>query len=370
MNKENKFDASRTLRRLRIDTEIGFRLLKYNLDKKPFPLVSHLLVTNRCNLRCFYCYPQVFTREITDEPLEIWKQNIDKFAEMGTKIFVILGGEPLIRSDIGEIIKYARGKNTIVELITNGYYVAKRLESLKLLDSLCFSLDGNKSQNDAVRGSGSFQKVLDAIALAKGEGINCRFHAVITKETVKSLHELCALAKELEITINFTQATIHTEDPDAALTEEELQTSLDLLKDLKTRGYPVTNSDMAIDYVKNYPLKRYGIFKSDEVQGGARDKIMKCRRPYLTTYVDADGLLYPCANVWHKHKNSIRDGGIEAAWKRQTQMDCYSCDILGEADMNSLLYFSPKSIMTAVKHRWNQRSGKPSVPRIHTSVNS
>jgi len=349
---------SRTLRRMRIDSEIGLKLLKYNVDKKPFPLVTHLLVTNRCNLRCFYCYPQVFTREISDDPLDDWKQTIDKFVELGTKVFVILGGEPLIRTDIGEIIEHAWKKNTIVELITNGYYVSKRLKHLKYLDSLCFSLDGNQPQNDAVRGEGSFQKVLDAIALAKGEGINCRIHAVITKETVESLEELCVLAKELNITINFTQATIHTDDPDAALTEAELQKSLNLLKDLKEKGYPVTNSDFAIDYIKNYPLERYGIFKSDEVQGEARDKIMKCRRPYLTTYVDADGLLYPCANVWHKHKNSIKDGGIEDAWNRQTKMDCYSCDILGEADMNNLLYISPNSIMTAVKHRWSQRSGR------------
>ncbi|MEE2999876.1 MAG: radical SAM protein [Pseudomonadota bacterium] len=345
-----------TLRRYLIDAQIGMRLLSYNINKKPFPLVTHLLVTNRCNLKCFYCYPQVFTREIVDESLDDWKKTIDKFAEMGTKVFVILGGEPLIRTDIGEIIEYAWSKNTIVELITNGYYVKKRLKHLKYLDSLCFSLDGNEAQNDAVRGKGSFKKVLEAIDLAKKEGINCRIHAVITRETTKSLLELCELAKKLDITINFTQATVHTDDPDATLTDEELVHSLNLLKELKEKGYPVTNSISAIDYIKNYPLKHYGIFKSKDVPIEARDKIKKCRRPYLTNYVDADGTLYPCANLWHKGENSIHDGGIEAAWKRQTEMDCYSCDILGEADMNNLLYMSPKSIATAIGHRWFKRS--------------
>ncbi len=349
-------NVGRALRRYFIDAQIGARLLKYNIDQKPFPLVTHLLVTNRCNLKCFYCYPQVFTREIVDESVDDWKKTIDTFVEMGTKVFVILGGEPLIRTDIGEIIEYAWSKNTIVELITNGYYVPKRLESLRYLDSLCFSVDGNEAQNDAVRGKGSFKVVLNAIDIAKKEGINCRIHAVITRETTKSLQELCELAKDLDITINFTQATIHTDDPDAALTEEELQHSLDLLKSLKAQGYPVTNSDSAIDYIKRYPLKRYGIFKAEEVPADARKKIMKCRRPYLTNYVDADGMLYPCANIWHKHQNSIKDGGIKAAWKRQTEMDCYSCDILGEADMNNLLYFSPGSILTAIKHRWHQRN--------------
>lgn len=340
-----------SLSKLAIETEIGLKLLKHRFDNKPFPLITHLLVTNRCNLKCFYCYPQVMERKIADRPLEEWKSIIDQFVELGTKVFVILGGEPLIRKDIGEIIDYAKSKRTIVELITNGYFVEQKINELKNVDSLCFSLDGNEEQNDKVRGEGCFQKVHHAINVARENGIKCRIHAVITKETVKSLYELVNIAKDFGTTINFTQATIHTDDPDAALTEEELQKFLDELLEYKRQGYPVANTPAAIDYIKKYKLERYRPHKEHEIPQDADPKVIKCLRPTMTTYVDADGVMYPCANIWHENKDiTINDQSVKQAWEKQCKMDCYSCDILGEAEMNHMLGFNVPSIYETAKY--------------------
>ncbi|MBI4405758.1 MAG: radical SAM protein, partial [Deltaproteobacteria bacterium] len=303
-------------RRLSIDSEIAFKLLKYKLDKRPFPLIAHLLVTNRCNLSCVYCYPQVTQRKIPDMAFEQWAAIIDKLYALGTRIFVLLGGEPLLRADIGKLIEYCKSKRTIVELITNGYFVDKKQVELRDVDSLCFSLDGNEEQNDKVRGKGSYRKVLEAIQAAKAAGIHCRIHAVMTRETVPSIGQLCELAKRVGVTINFTQATIHTEDPSVRLSDPEMRTFLQTIRSYKKEGYPIANTYEAIRYVEKFPLARYGIYPSNHVDSQAKRVVQKCLRPVLTTYIDADGLMYPCANIWNKGTNSIFDSSVETAWQK------------------------------------------------------
>ena len=340
----------RKLRKLGIEADIALKLIKYRFTRRPVPLISHLLVTNRCNLKCFYCYPQVLTRKIPDSALEGWLRNIDTLYALGCRVFILLGGEPLLRDDIGQIIKHCKTKRVIVELITNGYFVEKRIEDLKLVDSLCFSLDGNEEQNDKTRGKGSFQKVFQAIQIAKAEQITCRLHAVITRETVCSIRELCELAKEWRVTINFTQATIHTDDPKAKLSEGEMQDFLANLALLKKQGYPIANTYSAIRYIQQYPLPRYGIYSDHDIPTGKKGAITRCLRPLMTVYIDANGMMYPCANVWQKCDNSVTQTSIEEAWRKQCGMDCYSCDILGEAEMNNMLNFKVTSVLETAKY--------------------
>ena len=58
--------GSQRIKKLFQAVRIGGKLIQYNLFRKRFPLMVNLLLTNRCNLRCFYCYPQVFEQETKD----------------------------------------------------------------------------------------------------------------------------------------------------------------------------------------------------------------------------------------------------------------------------------------------------------------
>ena len=65
-------------------------------------LSAGLYLTHRCNLRCLYCSsPYRNTPELgTPE----WRTVIDQLAVLGCRRVGILGGEPLLRPDLGEII--------------------------------------------------------------------------------------------------------------------------------------------------------------------------------------------------------------------------------------------------------------------------
>ncbi len=81
-------------------------------------------LTKRCNLNCDHCYLDadfrggVRTDELgTEECFRV----IDQIAEVNPNAFLILtGGEPLLRPDIYEIVRYASDKKFMVVLGTNG----------------------------------------------------------------------------------------------------------------------------------------------------------------------------------------------------------------------------------------------------------
>ena len=72
---------------------------------KRIPLKVTHFITDKCNLRCSYCYINYNKeKEMSTEQI---KNMLNEFAKLGTQIYGIAGGEPLVREDIFEVIKYA-----------------------------------------------------------------------------------------------------------------------------------------------------------------------------------------------------------------------------------------------------------------------
>ena len=76
------------------------------------PVLTNILVTNRCNLRCSYCFMNAGASGYVYEPSledlrKIMKQARDA-KPVPSKAIQITGGEPTIREDLIEIIKIAR----------------------------------------------------------------------------------------------------------------------------------------------------------------------------------------------------------------------------------------------------------------------
>ena len=81
-----------------------------------------------CNYRCQMCLwhvkEQALYDEVTDQKIlgtNEWNEVLDQAKEMGTKTIIFSGGgEPLMRSNISEIINYAKGLNLFTMIYTNG----------------------------------------------------------------------------------------------------------------------------------------------------------------------------------------------------------------------------------------------------------
>ena len=98
------------------------RVAQARFSGKRFPLSVTFLITYRCNFKCHYC--SVYNcneREMTTS--EVFSM-IDQLTSLGMRRLGINGGEPLLREDISEIIRYAKKKDLLVSLFTNGYLVS------------------------------------------------------------------------------------------------------------------------------------------------------------------------------------------------------------------------------------------------------
>lgn len=135
-----------------------------------------LQLTNRCNLRCEHCFQwnesgfhRLLPKEKQRDELDI--ELIEKILEAtrpaASKLY-LWGGEPLVYRHWDRLSELLQRDPRWTVLCTNGVGIEQRMESLlpisENLVSL-ISLDGFESTNDAVRGKGTFHRIMSGVNL-------------------------------------------------------------------------------------------------------------------------------------------------------------------------------------------------------------
>lgn len=99
------------------------------------PPCLSLELTARCNHACPFCYgvwherPELASRELDTAE---WRAILDECARRGVRTVQFTGGEPLLRSDLEELIDHARAVGLKTALYTNAALLTEeRLLSLK-----------------------------------------------------------------------------------------------------------------------------------------------------------------------------------------------------------------------------------------------
>ncbi len=101
----------------------------------PIPHVIAWNLTARCNLACDHCYIAAGPWQPTDDDLKLdeIKRITDEILDINPgPMFVLTGGEPLLRKDLEEIADYGASRGATVVVGTNGTGLTeKRIRSLK-----------------------------------------------------------------------------------------------------------------------------------------------------------------------------------------------------------------------------------------------
>lgn len=129
------------------------------------PKAARLIITINCNFRCQMC---TFWKDKHQDPsLETIKYWVDELADFGVKEIDIGGGEPFVRNDLKEIVKYIKSKNMKCGLTTNGWLVTK--ENLPDIDFCEISIDGARPEtHDKIRNMpGSWERAFRAADMIK-----------------------------------------------------------------------------------------------------------------------------------------------------------------------------------------------------------
>ncbi len=152
-------------------------------------------ITRACNLKCVHCYNDsghggTCGDATKDQAMAI----IDDLAQFGVPSVLFSGGEPLMRPDLFEIIRYAGDKGLRTVISTNGTLIthktAKKIKDCGV-SYVGVSLDGIGQVNDKFRGvDGAFDRAVEGIRNCMAAGVRVGLRLTLTARNVQDLEGL------------------------------------------------------------------------------------------------------------------------------------------------------------------------------------
>jgi AdoMet-dependent heme synthase len=186
--------------------EYDLSLYYHNSNKPiyPAPVLAHLAITNKCNMHCVYCsVRKLHSFNKKELSTEEWKRIIKKLADFGVFQIGFTGGEPTLRIDLPELVKFTHDLGCVCNLTTNGWFLDEKLVE-KLVNAgmkQCqISLDSHIPKvHDKLRGKGSFKRAFKAIRLLNKRGIAVGIDCVVSKNNIKTIPGMIKWIKENKI---------------------------------------------------------------------------------------------------------------------------------------------------------------------------
>lgn len=170
-------------------------------------------LTDRCNLRCIYCRPDI--AQLVDHSQILRYEEILRVAKcavsLGITRFKITGGEPLVRKGAVYFIAKLKQIEGVeqVTLTTNGTLLEHHLPQLVAakIDGINISLDTlNKELYKLITSVGNINAVLEAVQKAVAPGIKCKLNCVPLKNLQsKDFLSLVEFAHRLHLPMRFIE---------------------------------------------------------------------------------------------------------------------------------------------------------------------
>jgi molybdenum cofactor biosynthesis protein A len=173
-----------------------------------------LAVTDRCNLRCFYCMPETGIKYLPKLALlsyEEMERLLTILAQMGITKVRITGGEPFVRRDL---VPFMQRVSKIVgieqiHLTTNGVFTADYLPELKAMGiaSVNLSLDTLDNQRfKEITRRDDFAKVMQTFEGLLAYNIPTKINAVIMAgKNTEDIIPLTELTRQYPVSVRFIE---------------------------------------------------------------------------------------------------------------------------------------------------------------------
>ncbi|HEY5656389.1 MAG TPA: radical SAM protein [Myxococcota bacterium] len=159
-------------------------------------------VCMHCNMGCPHCYAAAVSEPSpsdlsTQEALRL----LEELAACGVRVVIFSGGEPLLRSDLFELLARATALGISPQLSTNGVFidagVAERLASAGVA-YVGISIDGDRDFNDAYRAmNGGHAAAVRGLRCAKAAGLRTGLRMTLTRRNAHQVQEMVELADAL-----------------------------------------------------------------------------------------------------------------------------------------------------------------------------
>ncbi len=173
-----------------------------------------LAVTDRCNLRCFYCMPEEGISYVAKEDLLSYEEMlrmVGLLAQMGIEKIRITGGEPFVRKDmlnfLGQLCQLPGIRK--VNLTTNGTLTEAKIPALLAMGihSVNLSLDSlDQTRFFEITRRDEFGKVMQSLEALIDAGIPTKINTVVMDgKNIDDLVPLAELTRNQPVGVRFIE---------------------------------------------------------------------------------------------------------------------------------------------------------------------
>lgn len=173
-----------------------------------------LAVTDRCNLRCFYCMPEEGLNWLSREELLTYEEMLrlcNLLVKMGIEKIRITGGEPFVRKNLMPFLAQLskiKGLNELT-ITTNGVLTAPLIPELKKIGirSVNLSLDTfDANRFFSITRRDEFAKVMETLDQLLKHQMEVKINAVVMDgKNTQDILPLVELTKDLPISVRFIE---------------------------------------------------------------------------------------------------------------------------------------------------------------------
>ena len=278
-----------------------------------------LFVTNRCNLKCYFCCYKDSLNSTGDLPIETFEKMARSIPRL--KSLLISGGEPFLREDLFDIIslyiKHCGAR--FISIPNNGFFTDRVLSmTRKFLErekhaflTLLFSIDGFPETHDKVRGQkGSHERAMKSVSemlKLRDEFPNMRV-TITTVACQENIHELMDWAKFVRKTFptldshNMELSRVGMPDIDAVPNIREINAKFKevynqvskyyIMEKKDNHVYPFFSEKLARLLTRSFDLLRMDIY--DKLVNKKQDWPFSCLAGRTIAVVDANGDFRAC----------------------------------------------------------------------------
>ena len=173
-----------------------------------------LAVTDRCNLRCFYCMPEDGLNWLSRKELMTYEEMLracSLLVNMGIEKIRITGGEPFVRKDIMQFLTGVSKLPGVKELslTTNGVLTAPYVPELKRIGvrSVNLSLDTlDAGRFFSITRRDEFRNVMETLDELLRYNIRVKINAVVMDgKNTQDIIPLVELTKDLPVSVRFIE---------------------------------------------------------------------------------------------------------------------------------------------------------------------
>lgn len=171
--------------------------------------MMNLYVTNACNLRCPHCFMNAgvpLKNELTNEEI---KRILAEFRANDGEFVTFTGGEPMLRKDFIEILRYSKEIGLSNTVLSNGilWAIADIEEAYNYIDEIQISIDGvDDDTNSTIRGTGNFDKAVQTAREFAKRGVKLSIATTFAREDLERdlVPSYLSLKSEIEALVSGT----------------------------------------------------------------------------------------------------------------------------------------------------------------------